>query len=152
MVKVTFQAYNPRRHGKLDRMGGHSGEIVASYADLRKILGVPRTFKRGEGDGKVSTSWLVAGTDGSRWEVYDYKATNRYSERYPGLRTFRSLPTYRWCIGFRSRAGHVGNFIEWLEAKLAELHPPVVEPAQPCRLTSTTVEDYPSSSDIFFFS
>jgi hypothetical protein len=95
MLTISFSAYDPRRHGKLDRCGGHSGEIVASYADLRAILGVPRTWKRGEGDGKVSTSWLGAGTDGSRWEVYDYKATNRYSEHYPGLRTFRSLPSYQ---------------------------------------------------------
>jgi hypothetical protein len=127
---VTFKPVRslPRGLG-----GGHSGEIVASYADLRAILGVPRTAPKAHESQKVSTEWFVKGSDGSYFTVYDYKATNRYSFTLPGVRKFRSLPTYQWCIGYVGGRGcNASVFVDWLKARIEALHAPAVPIVDDC--------------------
>ena len=113
--------------------GGHAGEIVASYADLRKVLGVPWTAPRNDEHYKTSTEWYVKCVNGSYFTVYDYKATSRYSFTLPGVRKFRSLPFYQWCIGHAGGSRYnVRAFKEWLEARIAALHAPAVPIVDEC--------------------
>lgn len=112
MVKFRALKSSERRY-RFEYTGGLVGHFDASYAQLRAILGPPSyTVSWNDNrDGKVSTEWYLRGDDGSRLTIYDYKMTNHYSRKMPGIRTFRSLPTYTWHIGGRGNAPALCDFL-----------------------------------------
>jgi hypothetical protein len=77
------------------------GYVTASYAELAAIFGPADPANR-DGDGKVSTEWLLKFEDGTDATVYDYKDTSLYDEGLPTPEQFRALPSYDWHIGGRS--------------------------------------------------
>ena len=76
------------------------GEFVASFAQLRALLGDPNS----DGDGyKVSTEWVLT-FRGSTFTIYDYKATALYDDEPLSVEAFRGLPSYSWHVGAPSVA------------------------------------------------
>jgi hypothetical protein len=118
---VTFKTLkaNDRRCKNYD--GSLLGEFEASYADLRRVLGRPTYMieKQGGGDGKVSTEWLLIGSDGLYVTLYDYKETSLYSDGYPTPSAFRKRPSYAWHIGGRKTEAAM-KLKEFLQARLGK--------------------------------
>ena len=48
-----------------------------------------------ESDFKISTQYHIKFADGSKIEIYDYKATNLYSDNLPSVEKFRKSK-YEW--------------------------------------------------------
>jgi hypothetical protein len=87
---------------------------VLPYRDLVKAFGPPD----GKGDGyKTTTSWQIVDIADresvSNFEIYDYKATDAYSDNLPTLHEFRALPKYKWHIAGESSANlkHLAKFL-----------------------------------------
>lgn len=100
------------------------GYVTASFARLKQLFGEPMPIV--EGDGKVSTQWVLMGSDGSAINVYDYKETDLYSRNLPNIHQFRAKSSYDWHVGAQNKTG-ADRFIGWLEPQLKEPTVVVVE-------------------------
>jgi hypothetical protein len=86
------------------------GYLSTSYAVLVKLFGIPD-----EGDEyKVSSEWAIKDPKGRIYTIYDYKATNLYSDSLPSVKKFRSLPSYEWHIGAFNKDG-IQDLIKFIE-------------------------------------
>lgn len=84
------------------------GYVNATYDKLFDLLGEP-TFNEESGDGKVQVEWIVE-FEGSIFTIYDWKT---YDREY----TLNRLETFN--VGGKTYAG---DFIEYLEKKLQNIH------------------------------
>lgn len=91
----------------------------ATYQELVKALGEPIHYDGDfEGDGKVSTEWVIEGRNGP-WTIYDWKETSLWDGEYDSPTAFRARSTpYDWHIGgpFVSKED-LQSFMDWLLKK-----------------------------------
>ncbi len=89
------------------------GYVSASFASLREKFGEPS----GSDGCKVSTEWSFESSTGQVVTLYDYKETALYDDSNPSVEDFRSLESYAWHIGARSKAD-ADAFTAWLKGVL----------------------------------
>lgn len=96
------------------------GKIYCKYQHIYELFGKPN---RKEVDRyKVSTEWIIedtmTGAGFCHISIYDYKATNLYSEKLPSVKDFRnSNEYYCWHLS-GSKKETVMNFKKWLKGMI----------------------------------
>lgn len=68
-------------------------EIVTTRREIEAKFGAPDSWDESEGDGKVTTEWIMVFDDGIVATIYDWK---RYEEGAPGMDE-----VYSWHVGGR---------------------------------------------------
>ncbi len=94
------------------------GYFGCSYRQLVALLGAPSSDTWGspyDGDGKVSTEWLVRDEHDNVFTVYDYKETSLYDDCLPSVADFRRQIFHRWHIGGH---GSCADFVAWLDRNI----------------------------------
>lgn len=72
---------------------GLVGYVTGTRREIEAVLGAPDEYGESDGDGKVTTEWLIRFDDGTVATIYDWK---RYEDGAPGMDEL-----YRWHIGGR---------------------------------------------------
>ena len=105
----AFQLANVKA---LDTNSSNRGSLHGvSYQYLRTVFGRPNGRIA---DDKVTTSWVIAFTDGTVASIYDYKDTNRFSPELPTVPEMR-LMNRTWELGgTRHALWHVGRVLDLL--------------------------------------
>ena len=78
------------------------GHTTATRREIEAVFGAPDEYGESDGDGKVTTEWLIRFDDGTVATIYDWK---RYEDGAPGMDE-----QYRWHVG--GREGKVVGMID----------------------------------------
>ena len=98
--------------------GSLQAEVEASYKALCDLFGSPQFLdETGDGDGKVSTEWIIKSDHGEILTIYDYKETSLYDSDLPSPAEFRKRASYEWHIGGKDKSS-ADRFVTWLRNEL----------------------------------
>jgi len=92
------------------------GTFVAGAGEISGALGVTPTA----GDGwQITTEWKLRGENGCAVSLHDWRATDMFDPKLPGVMGLRLMEKHEWTIGGDHRLD-VEDFKSWLSAKIVE--------------------------------